>query len=122
MRFKKVYLLYDITNKVFFVHRDVLFREDIFPFKLTSMTSPPLELFTAPAHMDAYELSELYFSPSTHPENMIHHDAAVEIAHIEEDPLTQIHEQQPSVAQPVSQLASSSRRSTRASHPFGMDE
>ncbi|XP_047267613.1 uncharacterized protein LOC124898041 [Capsicum annuum] len=31
---QKGYLLYDHTNKVFFVNRDVNFREDVFPFKV----------------------------------------------------------------------------------------
>lgn len=30
---KKGYILLDLTNKKFFVHREVIFREDVFPFK-----------------------------------------------------------------------------------------
>lgn len=31
---QKGYLLYDLTSHTFFVHRDVIFKEEIFPFQL----------------------------------------------------------------------------------------
>ncbi|XP_060216752.1 uncharacterized protein LOC132644192 [Lycium barbarum] len=46
---QKGYILYDMENKNFFVHRDVIFKEDVFPFlKITPSTTlfaPPISVF-----------------------------------------------------------------------------
>lgn len=43
---QKGYLLYDLTSKTFFVNRDVVFKEDIFPFKLQEQQHTPIFRFT----------------------------------------------------------------------------
>lgn len=43
---QKGYLLYDLTSHVFFVNRDVFFREDIFPFNLKIEKSTSIFNFT----------------------------------------------------------------------------
>lgn len=40
----KSYILYDLHSKIFFVSRDIVFREDVFPFKHMHTTSSPLFL------------------------------------------------------------------------------
>ncbi|KAH0647236.1 hypothetical protein KY285_032484 [Solanum tuberosum] len=39
---QKVYVLYDLSNKVFFVNKDVVLQEEVFPFKLKSTESVPI--------------------------------------------------------------------------------
>ncbi|XP_016490458.1 uncharacterized protein LOC107810215 [Nicotiana tabacum] len=41
---QKAYILLDLTSHCFFINRDVSFREDIFPFKDITNTSPPIFL------------------------------------------------------------------------------
>lgn len=43
---QKGYILYDLTSHVFFVNRDMVFREDIFPFSLKIQESTPIFNFT----------------------------------------------------------------------------
>lgn len=95
------HLLYDITNKLFFGRRDVSFREDILLFKLTSRTSPPLELFTIPTYIYTCHLSELHFTAFSQLEEVIHHNSSVEVAHLEEEPLAQSDDHHPAASQSV---------------------
>lgn len=37
---QKGYLLYDLTNKIFFVNRDIIFKENVFPFKHQQKATP----------------------------------------------------------------------------------
>lgn len=39
---QKGYLLYDMTDKIFFVNRNVIFKEDCFPFKCQQSKSQPI--------------------------------------------------------------------------------
>lgn len=51
---QKGYILYDLTNHVFFVNRDVIFKEGTFPFKLQSKKSDPPFTFTGINHTPEY--------------------------------------------------------------------
>ena len=41
---QKSYLLYNLTSHVSFVHRDVIFKEDIFQFKLQKKTYTSVQI------------------------------------------------------------------------------
>ncbi|XP_047249856.1 uncharacterized protein LOC107876822 isoform X1 [Capsicum annuum] len=114
---QKGYILFDLIDKVFFVHRDVSFREYIFPFKLNSMSSTQ-NLFTTSAPLDIYDNeSELHFTlsalPSTSESELINNIPSVEVDPIEEEQSAEntIIPIQPAVVLTIS------RRSTRTTHP-----
>lgn len=64
---QKGYLLYDHANKIFFVNRDVSFREEVFPFK---------EQATQTQHLTAAKLNETLsnWSDLYTPDMMLSHD------------------------------------------------
>ncbi|XP_059310296.1 uncharacterized protein LOC132061514 [Lycium ferocissimum] len=51
---QKGYILYDITNSVFFVNRDVVFQEDVFPFSKTKADVQPLFLNDTSEHTESW--------------------------------------------------------------------
>ncbi|XP_019258681.1 PREDICTED: uncharacterized protein LOC109236895 [Nicotiana attenuata] len=60
---QKGYILLDISTHQFFVNRDVVFQEDVFPFKDSSNVSPPV-FSSIPSPPSCEEVSR-YASPST---------------------------------------------------------
>lgn len=113
---QKGYVLYDPTNKVFFVNRDVTSREDLFPFKTTEVTTS--SLFSIPSQLTSDE--------SQNSEHSVLHETSTTINDASQQPeSTTINDafQQPDLVPPVIPNRRTSinetvqRKSTRRRHP-----
>ncbi|XP_075086222.1 uncharacterized protein LOC142168944 [Nicotiana tabacum] len=60
----KGYILYDLDNKLFFINRDVIFREDIFPFKETLPSVTHLFVDTIPSISSYIDDTNIVFETS----------------------------------------------------------
>ncbi|XP_019254158.1 PREDICTED: uncharacterized protein LOC109232917 [Nicotiana attenuata] len=57
----KGYVLYDLGNRSFFINRDVIFKENIFPFKRTNSSSIPIFIDTTTNVGSYMDNSEIFF-------------------------------------------------------------